>query len=1261
MVSFPDQTEFDPRYQILEAIGRGGMGVVYKALDRVENRLVALKTLHGNGDPVERIAADGASESIGVDIRRFHREIQALSLLNHEGIVRLSDVGHHGGRTYFTMELLHGLPLEALISRPPLDRAGIEWLLRTALRIVEALAFIHRAGFIHRDLKPSNVMVLGRGDGGGDAPSVEDLLREPDPRIKLLDFGLAKLLDFAAPAARLAPGTPLYMAPEAMDPSAPADPRSDFYSLGVMLYALITGQLPHATLASAVSGRTPALPLVLNPACPADLSAAVLRLLSPQPHRRFGSAEELNQVLRSCLEGREISEDATPPRLLSPAFVGRGATLDALKHALADSRAGRGSVTLVSGVRGAGKSWLLDRSGLKSLAVLEGETAYLQGRYGVEGSRRRGIREVALGILLELARDPGHGKLAEILGPWGGMLLDVLDIEDAIPGLRALWPGMKRSDSGEFAREGILHAGIALFEAAARRPRLILLDDLHAGDDFDIELLAQLARGIDEVPLAIVATYRPEARESHPALGRWIAEIEGGAARPSIRFQHLAPFTDGEAAQMVRSILYPPGEVEPALAAELLDRSSGNPRALEGALRDIWAAGGVRREGGVWRRKAIQTQGGAIADPGTIPGIDAGDLAILHAAAILGERFDVEPILSLLESPVEGAVIARLHALAAKGLLAETADGFAFARTGVREEIEKRMPAGRRKTLHLRSARALLALKGEASADHWGAIADHFAASGNASSAVEFYLKAARRAAARYANRRGIAAFRAALDLVGPEDRATIAIELGRLHSRIGENAEALECFEVARGLSQEESPALLDDIGRAHQRRGERDEARRSFERALELQSGDGPPRALALYRLGAICFDAGDMAGAADRFRASLGIAAGTGDAEAMAAAHTGLGLVEKRRDELEAAARHFREAIACAERAADRGKAAGALNNLGTIHRIRGEDQEAIDCFRRSIAVREEIGDRPGLAICLNNLSRLLARRGDLASAADAARRALRIFDGVGDQKGVLIARGNLGAFHFMQGDYRAARESFQETCALARRIGDRRSLADAHHCLGRLESTRGEPAEADRHLREAWRSAMDEEDRELRAGVLAARAAARLALGDREGADDAVSQGLEELSAGGTGEARAALLTVASHAELVRGEPKRAAQRAQEALDLIERTGTRFETALVHRQLGRAYGAMGLDWVDKAEKHLGAALRIQEELGARVEAAITLMEIGDLWALLEEVGEALRRYRQAELALADADAPGPRALLRERLLQFGEARR
>jgi eukaryotic-like serine/threonine-protein kinase len=156
MASTPDTTRLDPRYKILGILGRGGMGVVYKALDQVEGRLVALKMLDGAdvASPPREEQPRPEQESAGIDVRRFAREIGALSLLNHPGIVRFLDVGQSDGRTYYTMEHLDGLPVQALLARPLPGKDEIEWIVRLALRALGALDPPPRAGFAPGALRP---------------------------------------------------------------------------------------------------------------------------------------------------------------------------------------------------------------------------------------------------------------------------------------------------------------------------------------------------------------------------------------------------------------------------------------------------------------------------------------------------------------------------------------------------------------------------------------------------------------------------------------------------------------------------------------------------------------------------------------------------------------------------------------------------------------------------------------------------------------------------------------------------------------------------------------------------------------------------------------------------------------------------------------------------------------------------------------------------------------------------------------------------
>ena len=184
----------DPRYKFLTTLGRGGMGVVYKVLDRIEGQVVALKTLHpqggSNGLGGQTLEADAT------DLLRFDQEIRALSLLHHEGIVRLFDVGHWEGRTYFTMEFLRGLPLQAFFNRPIPGATEIRWILRIFLKALDALEC--RNGCVHVD-----VIMTDEG------PVVMDVLGAPAALRFPADVLLcAHGIDTIANALRFAAGEP---------------------------------------------------------------------------------------------------------------------------------------------------------------------------------------------------------------------------------------------------------------------------------------------------------------------------------------------------------------------------------------------------------------------------------------------------------------------------------------------------------------------------------------------------------------------------------------------------------------------------------------------------------------------------------------------------------------------------------------------------------------------------------------------------------------------------------------------------------------------------------------------------------------------------------------------------------------------------------------------------------------------------------------------------------------------------------------------
>jgi Tol biopolymer transport system component/predicted Ser/Thr protein kinase len=271
------------RYRIDSQLGQGGMGVVYLARDTELGRAVAVKVL-----PLDKVADPDRK-------RRFVQEAQAASALQHPGIVQVFDVGSDAGVDFIVMEHVKGRTLDQVLQT---KRLSVATALRYGTAVVEAMAAAHQAGILHRDLKPSNVMVTD------------------DDRVKILDFGLAKLTetgDAVAAATRTALntgsgvvfGTAAYMSPEQAE-GRPLDGRSDIFSVGAVLYEMVTGRRPFIgdsplSVLSRVVGEDPPAPSQLAPEVPADVERVILRCLRKDPARRFQTMADLKVELQDLL------------------------------------------------------------------------------------------------------------------------------------------------------------------------------------------------------------------------------------------------------------------------------------------------------------------------------------------------------------------------------------------------------------------------------------------------------------------------------------------------------------------------------------------------------------------------------------------------------------------------------------------------------------------------------------------------------------------------------------------------------------------------------------------------------------------------------------------------------------------------------------------------------------------------------------------------------------------------------------------------
>jgi len=272
---------FDTRYVIKRKLGSGGMADVYLAEDQELGRRVALKLLD------DRHASDEQF------VERFRREAQSAAGLNHPSIVSIFDRGQAEGTYYIAMEFLDGRTLKELLIRngPTPVPIAIDY----ARQILGALSFAHRNGIVHRDIKPHNIIV------------------RPDGRLKVTDFGIARSGASQMTEAGSIVGTAQSLSPEQAR-GAPVDPRSDLYSLGIVLYEMLTGKVPFTgdtpvEIAMKHLSQVPEPPSKLRSDVPHDLDAVVMRALAKDPDQRYGSAEEMDADLARVARGVAVSRE----------------------------------------------------------------------------------------------------------------------------------------------------------------------------------------------------------------------------------------------------------------------------------------------------------------------------------------------------------------------------------------------------------------------------------------------------------------------------------------------------------------------------------------------------------------------------------------------------------------------------------------------------------------------------------------------------------------------------------------------------------------------------------------------------------------------------------------------------------------------------------------------------------------------------------------------------------------------------------------
>ena len=274
-------TVFASRYEIIEELGTGGMGRVYRVHDIQLNEEVALKLIKPEIAAEKRV------------VERFRNELRTARKITHKNVCRMHDLHEEGKTLYLTMEYVRGEDLKSLLHR--MKSLTIGAAISTARQIAEGLDEAHKLGIVHRDLKPGNIMI------------------DKDGNAKIMDFGIARVRQEKGITGEGAViGTPEYMSPEQVE-GKEADQRSDMYALGVILYEMVTGRVPFEggtpfSVALRQKSETPVNPRTLSPQIPQSLSSLILRCLEKSREKRYQSAAEMLGDLRKIEDGLPTTE-----------------------------------------------------------------------------------------------------------------------------------------------------------------------------------------------------------------------------------------------------------------------------------------------------------------------------------------------------------------------------------------------------------------------------------------------------------------------------------------------------------------------------------------------------------------------------------------------------------------------------------------------------------------------------------------------------------------------------------------------------------------------------------------------------------------------------------------------------------------------------------------------------------------------------------------------------------------------------------------
>lgn len=1238
-------------YSIMEVLGRGGMGVVYRGQHSETGQSVAVKTV--------TVLGEGLIQSI-------RREIRALVRIQHPQIVGIVDEGVYCGLPWYAMELLTGETLRLFLERfqgkgQRLDTSAVRsssevkeletkeltfWTetldpkhlhvtaakrtntldkesevrlivsqnkvittqgeLQQILTIVRSLcvplSYLHGEGIVHRDIKPENILITH------------------DNTAKLVDFGL--MAQYSGRVNREAlvidassSGTACYMAPEQIRGEF-VDGRADIYSLGCILYELLVGippfvGHPHVILNGHLT-EVPIAPSELNPFLPRELDKLISRLLEKNPKHRIGYADAVAAALDSLGATKKILLQSPKPRnyLNRSSFIGRDEEYSSLCQFLNLTREKKGKLVLIGGDSGSGKTRL----------VMElGKVAVNRDMYVITGEcRQMSIRSLEafkdpLQLIADRCRERGLDYTNRIFGDRGPVLSVYEPSIQDLPGQENVPVPEKLTD--EAARLRLfrnLSQTLAAF--ASEKPVVFILDDLQWADDLSTEFLLFLLRSsfFHQFPVIIIGTYRSEEIDDS------FAEIKTNSDVSHIDLARLSDEATGDIVCEMLSVPKLPYEFK----KYLLSLAEGNPFFVAEFLRTGVEEGLLFRDDlGHWQ---IQKETGLLSGqdsdkvlplPETLhdlifrrmSGIPDVARQVLKVAAVAGREIGMDLLFRTMNSEIE-IIWAAIEELRVRKILENpTTFTLRFSHNTMQKAVYSIIDKEERFSIHETLAKSIELLYADQIEEFSADLAYHYKEAEDTEKACPYFLKAARRARSQYAYKRAEQFYRSYLELSpkSSKERVIVSSELGydilRLLGRLKESISLLEqAILDSRVLDDKQLEGeCTRNLGLLYGITGDIEKSESTITDALELfrKVDSRLYEGYTLNNLADLKATQGLIQEANMLYEQALKISRESGDEDFECQSLGHYATFFHRRGDVEKAKKLYSQALTLSDSRNQLQLKAKNLGNYALLQYEQGNLTDSQSLYLEAIEISRQLGDRRQEAIQSGNLAMLYDEQGG-KEAHSLFLKVITIAREIGDQRLEGTNLANIALYYHRLTYFDKANKLYEEALKLAHKIGEPRFVAWILMQMADVQLHSGQGVIARELSEQALGLAQTAEDRSLSCRIMSSLATILHILEDQTSALKYYLHAIDIACEIGDQWSEGMNLACLGNYYQNQGDIEGALETYQKALELTRRTDDKQHEALAMSGMASLYRRLNRPLPEKEAKKLLELVELHE---------------------------------------------------------------